>query len=163
LTTKYNDESDYTVIKNSLEDRSRKMTTKNFQIQIDTKGNADIHDITNQVEGIVSTCDIQNGIATIFTPSSTSALTTIEYESGCLADLRRLLDEIIQPAREYAHNARWGDGNGHSHIRAALLGPSLTVPFVNRVLTLGTWQQIIFLDFDNRSRRRKIIIQIIGD
>ncbi|MBE0409340.1 MAG: YjbQ family protein, partial [Anaerolineales bacterium] len=111
------------------------MTTKTFNIQLETKGNADIVDVTHQIGRIVSNCDIQNGIVTIFTPSSTSALTTIEYESGCLTDLRRLLDEIIHPNRDYAHNARWGDGNGHSHIRAALLGPSLTIPFENRVLT----------------------------
>jgi len=99
----------------------------------------------------------------VFCPSATSALTTIEYESGCIEDLQRLLNEIVDPERYYAHNARWGDGNGHSHVRAALLGPSLTVPFVDGGLTLGTWQQIIFIDFDNRSRRRRLVAQIIGE
>ena len=100
---------------------------------------------------------------TVFCPSSTSALTTIEYESGAISDLKRLFDEIVPQDRHYAHNARWGDGNGHSHVRAALLGPSLNVPFVSGNLTLGTWQQIIYLDFDNRSRRRELVVQIIGE
>ncbi|MFH1905870.1 MAG: secondary thiamine-phosphate synthase enzyme YjbQ, partial [Chloroflexota bacterium] len=94
---------------------------------------------------------------------STSGLTTIEYESGALADLRRLFDEILPADREYAHNARWGDGNGHSHVRAALLGPSMTVPFVAGRLTLGTWQQIVYLDFDVRPRRRELVVQVMGE
>jgi len=106
---------------------------------------------------------LQHGIATIFCPSSTSGVTTIEYESGCLHDLQRLFDEIVNPDRHYAHDARWHDGNGHSHVRAALLGPSLTVPFVNGKLTLGTWQQVIFVDFDNRARRRELVVQLIGE
>jgi secondary thiamine-phosphate synthase enzyme len=90
-------------------------------------------------------------------------LTTIEYESGALSDLRRLFDEIIPVNREYAHNERWHDGNGHSHIRAALLGPSLTIPFANRKLTLGIWQQVIYVDFDVRSRQRELVVQMIGE
>ena len=90
-------------------------------------------------------------------------MTTIEYEGGALNDLRRLFDEIIPVDQDYAHNARWHDGNGHSHIRAALLGASLSVPFVNGRLTLGTWQQIIFIDFDNKPRQRELILQIIGE
>ncbi len=100
---------------------------------------------------------------TVFCPSATSGVTTIEYESGALSDLRSLFDEIIPQNREYAHNERWHDGNGHSHIRAALLGPSLTIPFVNRQLTLGTWQQVIYVDFDNRPRKRELIVQVIGE
>jgi secondary thiamine-phosphate synthase enzyme len=106
---------------------------------------------------------MERGTVTLFTPSSTSALTTIEYESGCIQDLQRLFDEIIDPQKHYSHNARWGDGNGHSHVRAALLGPSLSIPFVQRKLTLGTWQQVIFVDFDNRQRRREIVVQLIGE
>jgi secondary thiamine-phosphate synthase enzyme len=105
----------------------------------------------------------ENGTVTIFCPSSTSALTTVEYEPGLVQDLRRLFDEIIPADRPYAHDAAWGDGNGHSHVRASLLGPSLTVPFVGSRLTLGTWQQIIYLDFDNRSRHRNLVVQIIGE
>jgi secondary thiamine-phosphate synthase enzyme len=90
-------------------------------------------------------------------------VTTIEYESGALADLRRTLDELVPPDRDYAHNRRWGDGNGHSHVRAALLGPSLTVPFREGRPLLGTWQQIVFCDFDNRPRSRELVIQIAGE
>jgi len=139
------------------------MAVKTNNINLNTKGNADILDITNQVSRVVVESGLSNGVVTVFTPSATSGLTTIEYESGCISDLRRLLDEIIDPGRHYAHNARWGDGNGHSHIRAALLGPSFSVPFVNSKLTLGTWQQIIFIDFDNRSRRRELVVQLIGE
>lgn len=139
------------------------MALKTETINLNTQGNADIQDITGQISQVVEASGIQDGVVTIFTPSSTSGLTTIEYESGCLSDLRRLFDEIIDPARHYAHNARWGDGNGHSHVRAALLGASFSVPFVNRRLTLGTWQQIIFIDFDNRQRRRELVVQIMGE
>jgi secondary thiamine-phosphate synthase enzyme len=106
---------------------------------------------------------LRHGVVTIFAPSATSSVTTIEYETGCLHDLRRLFDEIVDPEKDYAHNARWGDGNGHSHVRAALLGPSLSVPFVNGRLTLGAWQQIIFIDFDNRPRRRELVLQMMGE
>lgn len=139
------------------------MTVKNRAIHLDTRGNADILDITSQVADAVAQTGLQDGTVTIFSPSATSALTTIEYESGCLSDLRRLFDEIVDPDRHYAHNARWGDGNGHSHVRAALLGPSFTVPFVDGELTLGTWQQIIFVDFDNRPRSRDLVVQIVGE
>ena len=139
------------------------MTVKTKYIELKTRGNADILDITQEVTKMVGETRLNAGIITLFSPSATSAITTIEYESGCLADLRRLFDEIVDPARHYAHNARWGDGNGHSHVRAALLGPSLTVPFVDGRLTLGTWQQIIFVDFDNRGRQRRLVAQVIGD
>jgi secondary thiamine-phosphate synthase enzyme len=139
------------------------MPTYTKNLNLNSKGDADILDITDQVAAALGESGLQNGMLTVFTPSATSALTTIEYESGCLADLRRLFDEIVDPDRAYAHNARWGDGNGHSHVRAALLGASFTVPFVQGRLTLGTWQQIIFVDFDNRPRRRQLVIQIIGE
>jgi secondary thiamine-phosphate synthase enzyme len=132
-------------------------------IELKTKGNADVNDITQQVKEAIRESDIQDGVVTIFTPSSTSGLTTIEYESGAISDFQRLFDEIINPKRNYAHNARWGDGNGHSHIRASLLGPSLSVPFKNKNLMLGTWQQIIFVDFDIRSRQRHIVLQMVGE
>ncbi len=139
------------------------MPVKSLSIQLSTRGNADIHDITDQVARQVAQSGLKDGTVTIFCPSSTSALTTIEHENGVLDDLRRLFDEIVPPNREYAHNARWGDGNGHSHVRASLLGPSLTVPFVGGRLTLGTWQQIIYVDFDNRPRKRELILQLIGE
>ena len=136
---------------------------KTGSIQLSTRGNADVHDITAQIAQVVIASELKAGTVTIFCPSSTSALTTIEYESGCVSDLRRLFEEIVPGNREYAHNARWGDGNGHSHIRAALLGPSLTIPFVNGHLTLGTWQQVIYVDFDVRPRNRELVLQMIGE
>lgn len=139
------------------------MTVKTLSLSLNTQGNADIRDITDQVAWQILQSGLKDGTVTIFCPSSTSALTTIEYESGALNDLRRLFDEIIPQNREYAHNARWHDGNGHSHVRAALLGPSLTIPFVAGQLTLGTWQQIIYVDFDNRPRQRKLVLQLIGE
>ena len=136
---------------------------KTGSIQLNTRGNADVHDITAQIAQVVRASEIKNGTVTIFCPSSTSALTTIEYESGAVSDLRRLFEEIIPQNREYAHNARWHDGNGHSHIRAALLGPSLTIPFLKGDLTLGTWQQVIYVDFDIRSRHRELVVQVMGE
>ncbi|HEX2992516.1 MAG TPA: secondary thiamine-phosphate synthase enzyme YjbQ [Anaerolineales bacterium] len=139
------------------------MGVKTESISLNTHGDADIHDITNQIARLVADSGFVDGTVTVFCPSSTSGLTTIEYESGALSDLRRLFDEIVPQDREYAHNARWHDGNGHSHVRAALLGPSLTIPFVDFKLTLGTWQQIIHVDFDNRPRQRQLVVQIIGE
>jgi secondary thiamine-phosphate synthase enzyme len=139
------------------------MTVKTFSVSLSTQGNADIRDITDQVSRNVLQSGLKDGTVTIFCPSATSALTTIEYESGALSDLRRLFDEIIPIHREYSHNARWHDGNGHSHVRAALLGPSLTIPFADGQLTLGTWQQVIYIDFDNRPRQRSLVVQLIGE
>jgi secondary thiamine-phosphate synthase enzyme len=139
------------------------MTVKTAFISLSTQGNADIRDITDQIASAISKSGLTSGTATVFCPSATSALTTIEYESGALSDLRRLFDEIIPSNREYAHNARWHDGNGHSHVRAALLGPSLAIPFVDGQLTLGTWQQVIYVDFDNRPRQRKLVVQLVGE
>lgn len=139
------------------------MPIKTSTIFLTTRGNTDILDITNQVAQSVVESGLNNGITTLFTASSTSALTTIEYEPGCLRDLRRTFDEIVSPSRHYDHDEAWGDGNGHSHVRAALLGVSLSVPFVSQRLTLGTWQQIVFIDFDVKPRRRELIIQIIGE
>lgn len=139
------------------------MAVSTHVLELSTRGDADVLDITSQINRAVQDSGLHDGIVTIFSPSATSGLTTIEFESGCVSDLRRLFDEIANPDRPYAHNARWGDGNGHSHVRAALLGPSLTVPFVDKRLTLGTWQQIIFVDFDNRSRQRSLIAQVMGE
>jgi secondary thiamine-phosphate synthase enzyme len=133
------------------------------QLELSTKGNADMHDITGEVGRLVRSSGVRDGVVTVFAPSATSALTTIEYERGALADFRRLFNEIADPTRDYQHNLRWQDGNGHSHIRAALLGPSLTVPFIAGQLTLGTWQQIVFVDFDNRPRQRRLVVQIMGE
>ncbi len=133
------------------------------EISLETRGDASMHDITEAVAAQVRESGLRDGIVTVFCPSATSALTTIEYESGALADFERLFDEIAAPDREYKHNLRWHDGNGHSHVRAALLGPSLTVPFVGGRLTLGTWQQVLCVDFDVRPRRRTLVVQIMGE
>lgn len=139
------------------------MTAVTSTLRITARGNADIQDITAQIAECVKETGLQNGVVCIFCPSSTSALTTIEFENGCLSDLRRVFDEIVPKERTYQHNERWGDGNGHSHVRAALLGASLTIPFVKTHLTLGTWQQVIFVDFDNRPRQRELVVQILGE
>jgi secondary thiamine-phosphate synthase enzyme len=137
------------------------VTTTTLSLQ--TRGNGDASDITAAVAKAVAESGVRSGVVTLFCPGSTSALTTIEYEAGALADLNRLFDEMVPPDRPYRHNERWGDGNGHSHVRAALLGPSLSVPFVERTLTLGTWQQIVHIDFDVRPRQRQIVVQIVGE
>ena len=139
------------------------MTVNTHQLKFKTRGDAEIRDLTSEVAEAVAGSGLKNGIVTVFCPGSTGAVTTIEFESGALADLKRLFDEIIPQDQDYEHNRRWGDGNGHSHVRASLLGPSLSVPLVDGRLTLGTWQQIIHVDFDNRPRRRKITVQIVGE
>ena len=133
------------------------------ELALKTQGDTDMHDVTEAVAEQVRASGVRDGSVTVFCPSSTSALTTIEFEDGALADLRRALDELAPPSRDYQHNRRWGDGNGYAHLRAALLGPSLTVPFTAGTLRLGTWQQLLFIDFDNRPRDRRLILQIIGD
>ena len=140
------------------------MTIITHQLEFHTQGNCDFIDLTDRVQNTLSDLPLHSGIVTLFAPSSTSGLTTIEYESGALADLERLFEQIApQFGQEYRHNLRWHDGNGHSHLRAALIGPSLTVPFIDHRLTLGTWQQILFIDFDNRPRHRRLILQFIGE
>jgi secondary thiamine-phosphate synthase enzyme len=133
------------------------------EFNLSTKGYCDIHNITEAVTGAVRSSGLTNGVATVFTPSATSAITTVEYESGMLKDFEAFFERIAAEAWTYKHNERWHDGNGFSHVRAALLGPSVSVPFVEGQLTLGTWQEIAFLDFDNRSRSRRIVVQMIGD
>ena len=135
--------------------------TKRFSLS--TEGNGDIVDITAEVIDKVEESAAKAGLVTIFTPSATSGITTLEYEPGCVNDLQRLFDEIVPPDRPYAHDQRWGDGNGHSHARAALTKPSLTIPVVDGKLTLGTWQSIVLVDFDNRPRSRSLVVQILGE
>lgn len=139
------------------------MAVRTIHFDLQTGGNNDTHDITPQVARAVEESDLGGGIVTVFVPGSTGGVTTIEYESGAVSDLDEMLERIVPRDIEYRHNLRWGDGNGHSHVRAALVGPSLTVPFDDGRLILGTWQQIIFVDFDNRSRRRDLVVQIMGE
>jgi secondary thiamine-phosphate synthase enzyme len=133
------------------------------QITLHTKGNGDIIDITREVAEAVAAAEITSGTVTVFIAGSTAGVTTVEYEPGLVADLHELWERIAPANIEYRHNQRWGDGNGHSHVRASLLGASLVVPFRNRSLILGTWQQIVVVDFDNRARSRPVILQLIGD
>jgi secondary thiamine-phosphate synthase enzyme len=133
------------------------------KISLETRGDGDTQDITAEVARLVGGSGVKSGVVTLFCPGSTSALTTIEFESGVIADLQQVFEETAPKERYYRHNERWHDGNGHSHVRASLMGPSLTVPFVSGVLTLGTWQQIVHIDFDVRPRRREVIVQIVGE
>ena len=133
------------------------------QITLHTRGNGDIADITDEVAEAVAASEITGGTVTVFIAGSTAGVTTVEYEPGLEADLQELWERIAPSDIEYQHNRRWGDGNGHSHVRASLLGASLTVPFEKKSLILGTWQQIIVVDFDNRSRSRQVILQLMGD
>ena len=121
-----------------------------------------MHDITPDVARIVENSGISAGLVHVFNVGSTGAVGTIEYEPGLLEDLPGILNRLIPSSRDYGHERTWHDGNGHSHVRASLQGASLTVPFVNGSLTLGTWQQIIFVDFDNRSRSREVVVQLMG-
>ncbi len=139
------------------------MTVLTMELRLNTRGNSDVVDITSRVADAVRKSQLRAGIVTVFCPGSTGGLTTIEYEEGVIHDLRRVLDEITPPDRDYLHHRRWGDDNGHAHIRAALVGPSLTVPFSDGRLTLGTWQQIVFIDFDTRPRSRLLILQVMGE
>ena len=132
-------------------------------LSFSTEGFNDIKDLTADVSRKLAKHKLKNGLVTLFVPGATGALTTIEYESGLVKDFSELMERIIPSGRHYRHDARWGDGNGFSHLRAALLGPSLTLPFTNGSLNLGTWQQIVFIDFDNRSRSRTVILQFIGE
>ena len=139
------------------------MINKTQEIAVNSTSGTDVTDITPRVMSAVKESEIQNGAITLFVPGSTAALTTIEYESGAINDLKKAIDRLVPRDLYYEHNERWGDGNGYSHVRAALMGPSLHIPIIDARLTLGTWQQIILLDFDNRARKRRIIIQMMGE
>jgi secondary thiamine-phosphate synthase enzyme len=139
------------------------MTVTSKTIRLSTQGNCDLIDITNEIAKEISNSNISNGIATIFISGSTAGITTIEYENGLLSDFKEMWEQNVPSNLPYQHDRRWGDGNGHSHVRASLQGPSLVVPFANKKMTLGTWQQIIVVDFDNRPRSREIILQLLGE
>jgi len=139
------------------------MTVVTRSIIFKTKGNCDIIDITAQVADEVKQSEVNNGAVTLFISGSTAGITTIEYESRLLGDFKDMWDRVIPQNIPYEHNKTWGDGNGHSHVRASVLGASLTIPFVGKRLTLGTWQQIVFIDFDNRARSRELVLQIMGE
>lgn len=139
------------------------MTVKTVSIKIESKPEMDVIDITDQVSEIVKNSGIKDGIVTIFVPGSTAGVSTIEYEPNLVEDLERIMERIAPSDMEYKHKETWGDDNGKSHVRATLVGPSLTIPFKNGKLFLGTWQQVVIMDFDVPARRREIILQIIGE
>lgn len=139
------------------------MSVHTSTFELNTKGFSDVHDLTSRVSTILRTAKLVTGLVTIFVPGSTAGLTTIEFEGGVIEDLKRAIERLAPQGVHYDHDARWGDGNGFAHIRAALLGPSLTVPFSRGELRLGTWQQIVLIDFDNRPREREVIVQIVGE
>ena len=132
------------------------------EIEIETKGFNDVHDITPLVADFVKKLPFPEGSVIIFVPGSTGGVTTIEFESGVIDDLKDAFERLIPQTIEYRHNLRWGDGNGFSHVRSAICKASLTVPFIANGVATGTWQQIVFIDFDNRKRRRRLILQAIG-
>ena len=138
-----------------------KITEK--EIALSTKGYSDIIDITPHLKKILVNSNISQGLLTVFVPGSTGSVTTVEFESGVVRDLSRAVERLIPQDIHYDHDARWGDGNGFSHVRASLLGPSLSIPVSGNKMVLGTWQQVVFIDFDNRPRRRELKVQIMGN
>ena len=139
------------------------MTVVTEDITFQTKGNCDIIDITHLVAKKVENSGVSKGTVTLFVCGSTAGVTTIEYDPRLLKDFQDMWDRVIPQSISYEHNETWGDGNGHAHVRASVLGASLTIPFVDRKLTLGTWQQVVFIDFDNRPRSRKVLLQVMGE
>lgn len=132
-------------------------------IALTTNGFTDIIDITDKVTAIASESGITDGLVTVFCPGSTSVITTIEFEPGVISDFKQAIEKIVPQHIYYDHDRRWGDGNGFSHVRAALMKPSLGIPLVKGRMALGTWQQIVFVDFDNRDRDRNILVQVMGE
>jgi secondary thiamine-phosphate synthase enzyme len=132
-------------------------------IKLKTEGVCDMHDVTALAQEKIRESGIMNGIITIFVPGATGGLTTIEFEEGLARDFAEMWDKLAPVNAFYHHNARWGDGNGFSHVRASLLGPSITIPFTEGKMTLGTWQQVVFVDFDNRPRIRSLVCQVMGE
>ncbi|MBS3818371.1 secondary thiamine-phosphate synthase enzyme YjbQ [bacterium] len=139
------------------------MKVINESLEFSTSGFSDMKDLTSGVSRILSQSRLENGIVTLFVPGSTGGVTTIEFEPGLQKDFPELMEKLIPQKKSYHHDATWGDDNGFSHLRASLIGPSLTIPFSHSRLTLGTWQQIVFVDFDNRSRSRTLTLQFMGE
>ena len=134
-----------------------------YQIEVQTNGFCDVHDITSQVNKAIEVSGINSGLVCVFVNGSTAGITTCEYESGLVQDLKDLFDKIVPRNKPYHHDKAWGDGNGFSHIRASLLGPGITIPFSEGRILLGMWQQVILVDFDNRPRRRTVVVQVVGE
>lgn len=139
------------------------MAVRTYRERIKTRGEAEVLDITPLAAQALRTSGLRHGIISVFVPGSTAAVTTIEFESGVVQDLRAAIERLAPKSITYDHDRRWGDGNGYSHVRAALVKPGLTIPFEETSLMLGTWQQLVLIDFDNRPRTREIIFQILGE
>lgn len=138
------------------------MNLEKVHLERHTSAGTDIQDLTSDLATLIDAAGISDGWMMLFVPGSTASLTTIEFETGAVNDFKRALEKIAPEAGEYEHNLRWGDGNGYSHVRAALMGPSLLVPIADGELATGTWQQVVLCDFDNRPRKRRVLVQIIG-
>lgn len=138
------------------------MTITTETLSLSTRGFTDVIDITGELQQTLSKSGLVEGNLLVFVPGSTAGLTTVEYEGGLIKDLKEFFEKWVPMNARYYHNERWHDGNGYAHVRAALLKPSLTIPFVNSQLSLGTWQQVILVDFDNRPRHRNLVIQLTG-
>lgn len=132
-------------------------------ISLETSGNTDIVDITGECQGVIDNSCLKEGVLTVFNPGSTGSVTTIEYEPNLVKDFKDALEVIAPSDKTYQHSKTWHDDNGSSHVRASLMGPSMAVPFLGGKLTLGTWQQIVFCDFDTRPRSRKLVVQVVGE
>jgi len=132
-------------------------------IALKTNAKDEIIDVTDKVQDIVSKSNVRNGLACVFVVGSTAAVTTVEHEPGLVSDMKDAMERLYPKDVNYEHHQRWGDGNGHSHIRASFVGPSLTVPILEGNLQLGTWQQIVFMEFDNKPRAREITVQVVGE
>jgi secondary thiamine-phosphate synthase enzyme len=132
-------------------------------LNLDSKGRGDMLDITPAVQDVISPGNIDEGIVTIFVPGSTASITTIEFEPGLQKDFPRAMERIAPSGEHYDHDARWGDGNGMSHVRASTVGPGIVVPFKDKKMLLGTWQQVVLVDFDTRPRKRTVIVQVLGE
>lgn len=139
------------------------MVISNSSVSLKTAAKDEVVDITGRVQEIVTRSKVKNGLACVFVVGSTAAVTTVEHEPGLVDDMKDAMDRLYPKSIDYEHHQRWGDGNGHSHIRASFVGPSLTVPIVDGTLVLGTWQQIVFMEFDNKPRTRDVTVQIVGE
>jgi len=139
------------------------MTVISGTIAASTRGDGDTIDLTRELTELITESRLRDGVATLFIGGSTAGITTVEYESGVIEDIREVLETLAPSQRDWRHHQRWGDHNGHSHIRSALVGPSLSVPFINGMLTLGTWQQVVLMDFDECPRTREVVVQIVGE
>jgi secondary thiamine-phosphate synthase enzyme len=139
------------------------VTVYRDSFELSCKGDTDVRDVTREVARFVAASGVKEGIGLVASPGSTVGITTVEYEPGLVSDLQKLFEKLAPKGERYGHDARWGDGNGHSHVRSSLLGPTFAFPVIGGAPALGTWQQIVFIDFDNKKRRREITVTVVGE